>query len=125
MSTTPARSNSQGRVIIRLCSFMISIRWPRWPKLLATRSRREDKLQVPNSHRATLHDSQSGFTEDANDFCKADVTMPVKMRNDTSFSRTCSEIDGQHSASGSQHSSYLAGAQVAKLARQMMQHHRT
>jgi hypothetical protein len=79
---------------------MISIRWPRWPKLLATRSRPEDKAQVSDSDCSALLNPQACFAEDVDHFGKADVTMPMKMRNDASFSRGCSEIDSQHSAAG-------------------------
>ncbi len=60
--------------------------WPRWPILLATRSHPEDKLQVADSHRSALLNLQARFIEDIDHFGKADMTMPVKMRNDASFS---------------------------------------
>jgi hypothetical protein len=93
---------------------MAPIRWPQWPKSLAAWSRREYKLQVADSHRTALDNAQTCFTEDGDDFGEADVTMTVKMGNNASpLCRGRSEIDGQHSAAGLQHSSHLAGALAA------------
>src|SRR5258708_6914089 len=100
MSATPATSSIQGRGGPRTWFFMISLPWQQWPKLLAPRSHPEDKLQVADSDRSTLLNPQACFAEDIDHFGKADVTMPVKMGNNASFSRGCSEIDRQHSASG-------------------------
>src|ERR1700730_12518073 len=100
MRATPAKSSIQGRVSLRLCSFMISIRWQQWPKLLAPRSHPEEKLQVPDSDRSTLLNPQACFAEDVDHFGKAYVTMSVTIGNNASFSRGCAEIDRQHSASG-------------------------
>ena len=53
------------------------------------------------------------------------MTVAVEMRNNAPLlCRGCTEIDGQHSAVGLQHSSYLDCALAAQLARQMMQHYR-
>jgi hypothetical protein len=74
---------------------MTSILRRNWPRLLAAWGRREHKLQVADSHRAALAYAQTCFAEDGDDFGKADVTMTVKMSNNTSFlCRGSSEIDG-------------------------------
>ena len=54
------------------------------------------------------------LAEDGDDFGKTDVTMTVKMSDDASLLRRGgSEIDGQHSAAGLQHSSNLGGTLTA------------
>src|SRR6266568_7428615 len=125
MSTTAKASSNHRRVRTRLCPVMSSIHWRNGPRLLAAWGRREDKLQVADSRRAALDNAQTCFAEDGFDFGETDVTMTVKMSDDASLLRRGgSEIDGQHSAAGLEHSSNLGSALAAELARQMMQHHR-
>jgi len=93
---------------------MISIHWRNGPRLLAAWGRREDKLQVTDSHCAALDNAQTCLTEDGNDFGETDVTMAVKMSDDASLLRRgSSEVDGQLSAAELQHSSNLGGALAA------------
>ena len=91
-----------------------AIKWRNGPRLLAAWCRRQDKLQVAGSRCAALDNVQTCLTEDGDDFGKTDVTMTVKMSDDASLLRRGgSEIDGQHSAAGLQHSSNLGGALTA------------
>src|SRR6266568_6210721 len=114
MSTTASTSNNHRRVSMRLCPIMSSIHWRNGPRLLAAWGRSEDKLQVADSYRAALDNAKTCFAEDGVDFGEADVTMTVKMSDDACLLRRGgSEIDGQHSAAGLQHSSNFGGALAA------------
>jgi hypothetical protein len=93
---------------------MISIHWRNGLESLAAWGLREDKLQVADFHSTALDNAQACFAEDGDDFCEADVTVTVKMSDDASLLRRgVSEIDGQHSAPGLQHSSNFSGTLAA------------
>src|ERR1700750_3027359 len=114
MSTTTPKSSIQERANMRLYPFMVPIPSPRSRKLPTAWGLREHKRQVANSYRAATDNAQASFTEDGDDFGKADGAMTVKMSNNASLlCQGSSEIDRQHSATGLQHSSNLASALAA------------
>jgi hypothetical protein len=87
------------------------------------RRRRQNKLQVADSHRAALHTVQARFAQHGDDVAEADMTMAaVKVREKASSFLCPSEVDRKHSSTRLQNPSHLAGALLARLAGQMMKH---
>src|SRR5579863_7951742 len=114
MSATATTTSNQGRARKRLCSIMVPIHCPQWPRLHTAWGRREHKLQIADSHCAAFDNTHTCFIEDGDDLSETDVTMTVKMSNNASpLCRGCAEIDGQHSAARLQNSSNLGSALTA------------
>nr|WP_232375890.1 hypothetical protein [Mesorhizobium comanense] len=92
--------------------------------LIATWGHRESKLQITDSHRATLDDIQARVAEHRDYVGEVDMAVAVKMREKISllWGGSC-EVDDKQAPAWLQYSSYFPDALFACFAGQMMKHY--
>jgi hypothetical protein len=106
-------------------TFQVSVLSSQCSRSCAAWSRRENELQVPDSHCTALDNVQARFAEQGDYFGQLDVTVAVQAREKASlFSCGASEVNGKHSSARLQNPSDLAGALFSSFAGQMMKHQR-